>query len=59
MAGRGTDIRLSETVFKSGGLHVIVSEAHAAARIDRQDRPHPGRVLPVRLVSLSVHRMKY
>lgn len=36
MAGRGTDIRLSETVFKSGGMHVIVSEAHAAARIDRQ-----------------------
>ncbi|MAI73603.1 MAG: preprotein translocase subunit SecA [Rhodopirellula sp.] len=36
MAGRGTDIRLSETVRKAGGMHVIVSEAHAASRIDRQ-----------------------
>jgi preprotein translocase subunit SecA len=36
MAGRGTDIRLSEEVRKAGGMHVIVSEAHAASRIDRQ-----------------------
>ncbi|TWT83901.1 preprotein translocase subunit SecA [Planctomycetes bacterium CA13] len=36
MAGRGTDIRLAESVHQSGGLHVIVSEPHAAARIDRQ-----------------------
>ena len=36
MAGRGTDIRLSERVANAGGMHVIVSEAHAASRIDRQ-----------------------
>ncbi len=36
MAGRGTDIRLDSDVAAAGGLHVIVSEPHAAARIDRQ-----------------------
>lgn len=36
MAGRGTDIRLDSHVAAAGGLHVIVSEPHAAARIDRQ-----------------------
>jgi preprotein translocase subunit SecA len=36
MAGRGTDIQLDSQVAKAGGLHVIVSELHAAARIDRQ-----------------------
>ncbi len=36
MAGRGTDIRLSDTALQAGGLHVIVSELHESARIDRQ-----------------------
>lgn len=36
MAGRGTDIQLAPSVRSSGGLHVIVSEPHAALRIDRQ-----------------------
>ncbi|MCE9605988.1 MAG: preprotein translocase subunit SecA, partial [Planctomycetia bacterium] len=36
MAGRGTDIRLEDDVRALGGLHVIVSEMHEAARIDRQ-----------------------
>jgi preprotein translocase subunit SecA len=36
MAGRGTDIRLSEEVTALGGLHVICTEMHDAARIDRQ-----------------------
>jgi len=36
MAGRGTDIRLGTGVAELGGLHVIVSERHDAARIDRQ-----------------------
>ena len=36
MAGRGTDIPLAEGVRSRGGLHVIVSELHAAGRIDRQ-----------------------
>jgi preprotein translocase subunit SecA len=36
MAGRGTDIRLGEGVAELGGLHVICTEMHDAARIDRQ-----------------------
>ena len=36
MAGRGTDIRLPEEVVARGGLHVILTECHESARIDRQ-----------------------
>ncbi len=36
MAGRGTDIKLGEGVSALGGLHVICTEMHDAARIDRQ-----------------------
>jgi len=36
MAGRGTDIKLAETVAEIGGLHVIATECHEARRIDRQ-----------------------
>ena len=36
MAGRGTDIRLTPAVIELGGLHVIATERHDAARIDRQ-----------------------
>ncbi len=36
MAGRGTDIRLGAGVAKRGGLHVIATECHESARIDRQ-----------------------
>ena len=36
MAGRGTDIQLSQEVHTTGGLHVIVSEPHSESRIDRQ-----------------------
>jgi preprotein translocase subunit SecA len=36
MAGRGTDIRLDEGVGEMGGLHVICTELHDSARIDRQ-----------------------
>jgi preprotein translocase subunit SecA len=36
MAGRGTDIRLAEGVSEQGGLAVILSDRHDAARIDRQ-----------------------
>ena len=36
MAGRGTDIKLSEDALTAGGLHVICSELHESARIDRQ-----------------------
>ena len=36
MAGRGTDIKLSQSSRAVGGLHVIVSEPHSSQRIDRQ-----------------------
>jgi preprotein translocase subunit SecA len=36
MAGRGTDIRLDPIVKQAGGLHVIATEMHSSARIDRQ-----------------------
>lgn len=36
MAGRGTDIKLEESVVQTGGLHVIATEMHGSARIDRQ-----------------------
>ena len=36
MAGRGTDIKLSEQVLAKGGLHVILTEIHESQRIDWQ-----------------------
>ncbi|MFM1995898.1 MAG: hypothetical protein RLZZ111_285 [Planctomycetota bacterium] len=36
MAGRGTDIKLGPGVHELGGLHVICTELHDSARIDRQ-----------------------
>jgi preprotein translocase subunit SecA len=36
MAGRGTDIKLGPGVEELGGLHVICTEMHDSARIDRQ-----------------------
>ncbi|ANE55545.1 hypothetical protein [Methylomonas sp. DH-1] len=36
MAGRGTDIPLAPAVAERGGLHVVLSEWHESARIDRQ-----------------------
>ena len=36
MAGRGTDIALGPGVAERGGLHVILTEYHESARIDRQ-----------------------
>ena len=36
MAGRATDILLGHGVSKRGGLHVIATECHESARIDRQ-----------------------
>ena len=36
MAGRGTDIKVSPPSLDLGGLHVICTEVHESARIDRQ-----------------------
>ena len=43
MAGRGTDIKLGEGIAELGGLHVICTEFHDAARIDRQLAGRCGR----------------
>ena len=43
MAGRGTDIRLGQGVAKIGGLHVILTEGHESARVDRQLRGRSAR----------------
>jgi preprotein translocase subunit SecA len=43
MAGRGTDIKLEEGVADLGGLHVICTEIHDSARIDRQLAGRCGR----------------
>ena len=43
MAGRGTDILLGPGVAQRGGLHVILTEFHESARIDRQLVGRSGR----------------
>ena len=43
MAGRGTDIKPSPEVKQAGGLHVILTEFHESARIDRQLYGRGGR----------------
>ena len=43
MAGRGTDIKLSERVKGSGGLAIIGTERHDSRRVDRQLRGRSGR----------------
>jgi preprotein translocase subunit SecA len=43
MAGRGTDIKLSEEVKTAGGLAIIGTERHDSRRVDRQLRGRAGR----------------
>jgi preprotein translocase subunit SecA len=43
MAGRGTDIKLSEEVRTAGGLAIIGTERHESRRVDRQLRGRSGR----------------
>ena len=43
MAGRGTDIKISDEVKKSGGLAIIATERHDSRRVDRQLRGRAGR----------------
>ena len=43
MAGRGTDIKLSDRVREAGGLHIIGTERHESRRIDNQLRGRAGR----------------
>ncbi|MDM1396151.1 preprotein translocase subunit SecA [Myroides odoratimimus] len=43
MAGRGTDIKLSQEVKDLGGLAIIGTERHDSRRVDRQLRGRAGR----------------
>lgn len=43
MAGRGTDIKISDEVKASGGLAIIGTERHDSRRVDRQLRGRAGR----------------
>ncbi len=43
MAGRGTDIKLSEETRQAGGLAIVGTERHESRRIDRQLRGRAGR----------------
>ena len=43
MAGRGTDIKLTDEVKKAGGLAIIGTERHESRRVDRQLRGRSGR----------------
>ena len=43
MAGRGTDIKLTDDIKELGGLHVICTEMHDSERIDRQLYGRCGR----------------
>ncbi len=43
MAGRGTDIKLTDEVKKAGGLAIVGTERHESRRVDRQLRGRAGR----------------
>ena len=43
MAGRGTDIKLSNEVKEAGGLAILGTERHDSRRVDRQLRGRSGR----------------
>ena len=43
MAGRGTDIKISDEVKNAGGLAIVATERHDSRRVDRQLRGRAGR----------------
>ncbi len=43
MAGRGTDIKLTQEVKDAGGLAIVGTERHESRRVDRQLRGRAGR----------------
>lgn len=65
MAGRGTDITLSEEVRAKGGLMVIMTEMHDSARIDRQlfgrcaRQGDPGTTLAITAMDDDLMRLFY
>ena len=62
MAGRGTDIKLTDAVKKAGGLAIVGTERHDSRRVDRQLRGRSGRQGDVGssqfYVSLEDHLMR-
>ena len=62
MAGRGTDIKLTDEVKAAGGLAIIGTERHESRRVDRQLRGRSGRQgdvgSSVFYVSLEDHLMR-
>lgn len=62
MAGRGTDIKLSQAVKDAGGLAIIGTERHESRRVDRQLRGRSGRQgdpgSSVFFISLEDHLMR-
>lgn len=62
MAGRGTDIKLSQEVKEAGGLAIIGTERHESRRVDRQLRGRSGRQgdpgSSVFFISLEDHLMR-
>lgn len=62
MAGRGTDIKLTDEVKEAGGLAIIGTERHESRRVDRQLRGRAGRQgdpgSSVFFISLEDHLMR-
>jgi preprotein translocase subunit SecA len=62
MAGRGTDIKLTDEVKAAGGLAIVGTERHDSRRVDRQLRGRAGRQGDVGssqfYVSLEDHLMR-
>lgn len=62
MAGRGTDIKLTDEVKAAGGLAIIGTERHESRRVDRQLRGRAGRQgdpgSSVFYISLEDHLMR-
>ncbi len=62
MAGRGTDIKLSDEVKAAGGLAIIGTERHESRRVDRQLRGRSGRQgdpgSSIFFISLEDHLMR-
>src|SRR5690625_3156315 len=58
MAGRGTDIKLTEEVKQNGGLAILGTARHESRRIDLQLRGRAGRQeITVNISSMSPWKM--
>jgi len=57
MAGRGTDIKISEEVKNAGGLAIIATERHDSRRVDRQLRGRAMRLFNSERLAKVMDRM--